>query len=1160
VNSRHLNQANQSRRLGYLALRHDWARGAVESLLRSPSPQLRSRAAPALSALASGDPCAVEALQRLASDPDPDVREAAGYWLAWVCAGKRGPFASLRAALAADAAVRAGVARGIGDAKQCCCGALDVLVLLGCDNDGRVRACAAEALGTAATDRPARAVKLLEDLLFFCRHTDEYINQGAALALARLLAKQAPGALRLAARLADDGTAARRWCAARALAGMADLSLGRSKRLVAWLARDASPLVRAELAMTAGALSAVEAAAMCEVIGELASDHDGSVRGAAATAMGLAAAARAEWALGRLAQCCASSDHHLRLGAAAGLALAAERGQQVAGLLTALACDRWALVRAAAAASLGRVWGASPSARKALLALALDANAEVRAATASALGAAAARPACEEKVWGAVDALRRDEFILVRRNAIATIGRLSVLDAEHAINMLAAHASEASELPELAPALASALAAYGDNRLQGIASVALAARHQSFLRKMTEAAQDPLTADVMNVLADLTRAEPLEDDSTRLAPLVETQRERRGWALLIDVLRSAEGMLHARTLSELAQACDRLPGVRDLADLMRLVPEFEPESPFAAAMRHLSDASSAASRRDRIAHIEAAAELIRAKGAEVAKAPSLLYRTIARRFVALTSAVLSTALRSLSDQAKLRVGMLPARVAPTDSETTLALHLRNEGEAAALNLRLRAQAQPPYEVALIETDAIAELVPGETAVIPLRLTGFVPSGVREGTGTEGSGDCPIISGSLDYDHPHGSPGHRDFTCKQDLGFTSLHIEGARNPFVPGKPLEPDSPLFVGRSATFRFLREALHGAYQENVVALIGQRRIGKTSILRQAQSRLSDLYWPVFIDVQGLLVNDLGSLLRLLAGRCREAVGVAAAVPEASEFAADPQALPRFLRQVMGRAVGSKRLLIMLDEFDDLEHKVRSGLLPQDIFAYLRHLVQHSPGIAFLLSGTNRLEELGQDYWSFLFNLALYRRIGRLRPDSTGRALTETLAQVGIACDALTAYRTWEITGGHPYLLQLVGHYLVSRCQRTGASALTREAVDSCLGEMLEWGDAHLGYLWELADPVEQAVLAVVQGRGHKGATAAQVSEVLGRYACHVSPEVIAAALDGLVDKDLATAVGSTAPRYRLTMGIFGAWIAANQSLPRAIRRAASEFGGAAA
>jgi len=1140
-----VDQPDQAQRLGCLALRHDWARAAIESFLSSPSPRLRSRAAPALSALAGAHPSAIESLARMASDPDPGVREAAGYWLARVCAGNGHALGAVKSALAADPAVRTGVAQGIGDAKECASGAFDVLVLLGCDDDGRVRARAAEALGAVATGRPGRAVRWLDDLLFFCRHSDEYINQGAALALARLLGRQAPGALKLVARLAEDGSHPRRWCAARALAGMAKPACGKSKRLLGLLARDPNPLVRAEVAMTAGALTRVDAEAMCEVIEGSASDRDGVVRGAAAQAMGLAAAARPEWALEKLAEFLAAQDNHLRLGAAAGLALAADRGQQVGAALGALARDKWALVRAAAAAALSRAWGESRQARKALLALALDANPEVRAAVASALAAEAGQPAGEAQVWSALDALRRDEFILVRRNAIATIGRLAAGDPARALAMLAAHIEHAPELAGLAPALARALAAHGENRLQAIISVALAARHESLLRGIAEAARDHLSADLMDTLHNLTRAEPVEEHFSRLADLVEAQEPHPATKPLRDAVLSIDGMLRARTLPELAAACARLPETRDFVTWMSFAPNFELDNPFAALVGHVRDASSSTSRQEKIAHLDRALDVIRANRAAVTASPWLLYRSVGGRLLAVMAAVLTTMLGSLRDEAELRVELPPALMLPTASEATLALHLHNEGKAPALNVRVRAQAQPPYAVALLATVALPELAPDERVVVPLRLSGLDDTSVREVT------LAPVISGSVDYDDPDGNRCRTDFACEQQLHFASLRAGITQNPFVPGKPLEPNSPLFIGRGSAFRFLRAALHGAYQENVVALIGPRRIGKTSILRQAEARLSDLYWPVFVDVQGLLVNDIGALFRILAARCREAVGAAVTVPDAREFAADPGALPRFLRQLMRKAPGEKRLLIMLDEFDDLEHKVRSGLLPQDTFTYLRHLIQHAPGIAFLLSGTNRLEELAQDYWSFLFNLAVYRRVGRLGCNTTCRALTEILAQLGIACDPLTAYRMWELTGGHPYFLQLVGHYLVGRCQRAATPALTCETVDTCVSEMLEWGDTHLGYLWELVDPLEQAVLVVVQGQGANGVTAAGISDVLRRHACHLSPAAIAAALDGLVAKDLATAVAATAPRYRLTMGILGAWIAANQSLPRAIRRA---------
>jgi ferredoxin len=210
--------------------------------------------------------------------------------------------------------------------------------------------------------------------------------------------------------------------------------------------------------------------------------------------------------------------------------------------------------------------------------------------------------------------------------------------------------------------------------------------------------------------------------------------------------------------------------------------------------------------------------------------------------------------------------------------------------------------------------------PGEEALLPLRI--IIPQAPRKGEGA-------IIRGSLEYDDTDGVERRMDFSCEFNFEPAPARAASspADNPYAPGKPLAPDSPMFIGREDVFAFLRETLHGACQENVVALIGPRRIGKTSILRQVETRLADLYWPVFVDVQGILVQDVGLLMHSLAERCRDVMAAGVKAPPPGEFATDLAVLPRFLEQLSRAARSDKRWLIMFDEFDDLEQKVRANL-----------------------------------------------------------------------------------------------------------------------------------------------------------------------------------------------------------------------------------------
>src|SRR5438128_2334449 len=70
-------------------------------------------------------------------------------------------------------------------------------------------------------------------------------------------------------------------------------------------------------------------------------------------------------------------------------------------------------------------------------------------------------------------------------------------------------------------------------------------------------------------------------------------------------------------------------------------------------------------------------------------------------------------------------------------------------------------------------------------------------------------------------------------------------------FKPGNPLELGDSLFVGRDDVVQKLGQALQRKYRPTFL-LTGERRMGKSSIIRQLPVLLGPRYIPVFYDLQG--------------------------------------------------------------------------------------------------------------------------------------------------------------------------------------------------------------------------------------------------------------------------------------------------------------------
>ena len=269
------------------------------------------------------------------------------------------------------------------------------------------------------------------------------------------------------------------------------------------------------------------------------------------------------------------------------------------------------------------------------------------------------------------------------------------------------------------------------------------------------------------------------------------------------------------------------------------------------------------------------------------------------------------------------------------------------------------------------------------------------------------------------------------------------------PYVTGTPLRSDE-MFVGRQDVFDFVREHLLGAYQNNVIVLHGQRRTGKTSILYRLQEVMADTHVAVLVDMQGKAARGTADFLYALSDDIVYALenhSIFVELPERREYEEAPEFTfrSRFLRAAVGQLDG-RNLLLMFDEFEELQKRVEDGRLEPEIFPFLRYLMQHEPRLDFLFSGTHKLEELGAEYWSILFNIAAYKRITFLDDDEVRRLVAEPVAPYGLEYDPLAVDRIIQVTAGHPYFAQVVCHEMVAYHNETERSYLTVTCVDEVL------------------------------------------------------------------------------------------------------------------
>jgi hypothetical protein len=509
------------------------------------------------------------------------------------------------------------------------------------------------------------------------------------------------------------------------------------------------------------------------------------------------------------------------------------------------------------------------------------------------------------------------------------------------------------------------------------------------------------------------------------------------------------------------------------------------------------------------------------------------------------TAVAESAMAELRSRAQIVCELLTRHVWQEDP-LTVVLSLRNAGRSPAAQLEVRLLPSAEYELAgnAIGAD---HLGPGEETRIEVPVHPRLPRGVRN----------MRVLFEIRYVDPRGPDQGESYADAVQLLEPAAAFQHIPNPYVVGTPLKAGSPMFFGRKDVMDFILEHLTAAHRNNLV-LIGQRRTGKSSLLKQLPLVLGKDFLPVYLDGQSLALDPgLPAFLHAVAVEISLALeerGWKVPPPDLAQFSDHPTAIfeKGFLASVR-RTIGSRHLLLLLDEFEELESAARRETLNASIFPFLRHLIQHSENLSVIFCGTHRLEELASDYWSVLFNISLYRHIGFLTREEAVRLIQEPVAAGGMRYDDLALDKIWRVTTGHPYFLQLICHSLVNRHNRMRRSYVSVGDVNASVEEILATGEAHFVYLWMESTAEQKLALYAMSHLGGAGfLTPAQAADELGRSGVSVQQAALEKAFRDLSARDIFSVLHRPdqplGVAYGWKLGLLGLWVEKCRSLGQII------------
>jgi len=290
----------------------------------------------------------------------------------------------------------------------------------------------------------------------------------------------------------------------------------------------------------------------------------------------------------------------------------------------------------------------------------------------------------------------------------------------------------------------------------------------------------------------------------------------------------------------------------------------------------------------------------------------------------------------------------------------------------------------------------------------------------------------------------------------DVARTAATREPTRQVFRAGDPVNREREAFVLRGVIMGDIERQAMLATGCPGLLVYGRRRMGKSTLLRNLEGLLPPRVNVVSLSMQeARAFTSLPDLVRLIAQR------VTAAVPGSTKPTADLKGLQIFLDSTQRLLeTGDHRLLLGIDEYENLDSKIGENVLPEDLLAVLRESIQTHRRIIWTFAGSHGIDELVHASWTSYLVSARTVEVTPFELAETRLLLTEPLKHSTLWRDAGTERPRFEPgfwgdggierihveAGGWPHLVQLVAETVVDLVNDSGGAAVDDALLERAL------------------------------------------------------------------------------------------------------------------
>jgi type I restriction enzyme M protein len=407
----------------------------------------------------------------------------------------------------------------------------------------------------------------------------------------------------------------------------------------------------------------------------------------------------------------------------------------------------------------------------------------------------------------------------------------------------------------------------------------------------------------------------------------------------------------------------------------------------------------------------------------------------------------------------------------------------------------------------------------------------------------------------------------------------------KSPYVVGSPLDPKSKVFFGRDDLIAQINRTLRTEGPSTVILLEGNRRVGKSSLLKRLANGAMPADWiPIYVNFQsfdGTAGKPGMATQEIFYGIAKELIIAASRavptyrVPEVEQAVPAQEGMQQtafFIKQVRPlfqtessfevfrlivesvlAAVEPRRLLLMLDEFDKIQEGIDTGITSPQLPENLRNLFHSYERVSGILTGSRTIRRLREEYWSVLFGLGISIPIKGLDDAAARKLVTDPVKGQLVYAPGAVDFVV-ERCARQPFLIQGLCHSIFELCAVTEERTVTVETAAKA-ADRYAMDNEHFRSIWDhIGNHRRQYLVCLVDELASQGTPVTLEFLRLTleqRGIAYRAIKALTEDLDELVAFEILGVEGDQRQRrYRIEIPIFSEWLRNPRNVDSAAHR----------